>query len=61
VHAGVADQALHGGGVEDAAVYQPASALSFEVLEGGDDVEVGAVAAPAALLLVVEEPPTHVD
>ena len=35
--------------------------VSLEVVEGGDDVEVGAVAAAAALLLVVQEPAADVD
>src|SRR4029450_6334334 len=61
VDAGVADQALHGGGVEDRPVDEPALPAVFEVVEGGDDVEVGPVAAPAAGLLVVQEPAAHVD
>jgi hypothetical protein len=60
-HAGVAEQALHGGGVEDRPVDEPALPAVFEVVEGGDDVEVGPVAAPAAVLLVVEVPAAHVD
>jgi hypothetical protein len=61
VHIGVADQALHGGAVEDRAVEQPAVPLTLEVVEGGDDVEVGPVASAAVAVLVVEEPPAHID
>jgi hypothetical protein len=60
VDAGVAGQAPQGDGVEDAAVDQRAGRPAFEVAEGRDDVEVGAVTAPAAGLLVVEEPPAHI-
>jgi hypothetical protein len=61
VDAGVATQALHGPAVEDRPVEESAVAAVFEVGEGGDDVEVRAVAAPAAVALVVEKPTAHVD
>jgi hypothetical protein len=61
VDAGVAGQALESGGVEDGAVDQAAVPVVLEVVEGGDDVEVGAVAAAAAVLLVVEDPAADVD
>ena len=61
VDAGVAGQALEGRGIEDAAVDQSARAAPLEVVEGGDDVEVGPVAAAAAGLLVIEKPAADVD
>src|ERR671910_270084 len=60
VHPGVTEQALHRGPVDDGAVDQPALAATLEVIEGGDHIHMGAVAATAAVLLVVQEPAAHV-
>jgi len=46
VKAGVAEQAPDAGGGEDRPVGQPALAAGLEVVEGGDDVEVGAGGGP---------------
>src|SRR5919106_1572576 len=57
---GVTEQALHGGAVQDGAVDQPALAATLEIIEGGNHIEVGAVAAAAAVLLMVQEPAARV-
>jgi len=60
VDPGVTEQPLHRGAVQNRAVDEVALAAVLEVVEGGDDVEVGAVAAPAPVLLVVQEPAAYV-
>ena len=61
VDTGVAQQPGQGGGVEGGAVDQPPVPVVLEVGEGGDDVEMGAVAAARARLLVVQVPAAQVD
>ncbi len=61
MHSGVAEQALNGGAIQDGPVEQPPLASPLEVVEGGDDVEVGPVAAPASVGLAVEEAAAQVD
>jgi hypothetical protein len=48
VDAGVTDQAVEGGGVENGTLrsMRPTVTPAFEVVERGDDVEVGSVAPP---------------
>jgi hypothetical protein len=61
VDAGVTDQALHGRVIQAGAVDEPTLAPPFQLIEGGDDVEVRAVATPAVGLLMVQESAAHVD
>src|SRR6185503_13610397 len=61
VQRAVAQDRGGGGRVEDGAVGEGGAAAAVGVVQGHDHVDVGAVPAPGAGLLVVEEEPADLD